>query len=125
MGEFDPVSWEPIEAATGPPAGPLVARVDRLADDLPTDDYSAAVKAVHDALAGDDVERTVPGLGDPFVTGYLLERGGLVQPADAPPEYVSLVERRPSDTVGQSISQVPFFESASIERISRRAAIRG
>jgi hypothetical protein len=37
MGEFDPVSWEPIEAATGPPAGAIVAGVDGLADDLPTD----------------------------------------------------------------------------------------
>jgi len=101
-----------------------VAGVDGLADDLPTDDYSAAVKADHDALAGDDVERTVPGLWDPFVTGYLLERGVLVEPPDAATEYVSLVERRPSDTVGQRISQVPFFESASIQSISRRAAIR-
>jgi len=29
-----------------------------------------------------------------------------------------------SDTVGQRISQVSFFESASIQRISRRSAIR-
>ena len=97
MADLDPVPWDAIEAATGPPATEIVEAVDRLEDDLPTDDPYAAVKAVHDALADEAVDRSVPGLGDPFVTAYLLEQRGVIDPAEAPPAYTPMAARRPTD----------------------------
>jgi len=57
-----------------------------------------AVKAIHDALSEDfaEADRTVPGLGEVFVTAYLLERKGIIAPDNngLESEYRSLVERR-------------------------------
>lgn len=96
MGEFDPVPWEAIEATSGPPAREVSALVDEMAEEVYDEDPYDAVKAIHDALYDEDIERTVPSLGEPFVTAYLLEREGVITPGDdAGGEYRSIVERRP------------------------------
>ena len=52
------------------------------------------VKTIHDALYDDEVERTVPNLGEPFITAYLLEQKGIITPSDdTGKEYQSIVER--------------------------------
>ena len=96
MGAFDPVPWETVEAAIGPPAAAVTDYVDRLEGDVHGEEPYAAVKAIHDALAANDVERSVPGLGDPFLVAYLLEKRGVIDPHEEG-EYRSLVARRPSD----------------------------
>ena len=56
------------------------------------------MKTIHDALYEDDVDRTVPSLGEPFITAYLLEKKGIITPADddTGSEYRSIVKRRPN-----------------------------
>lgn len=96
MGKFDPVPWDTVEDAFGPPAPEVRAHVDRLGEEFDDDGPYEAVKAIHDALYDEDVERTVPGLGEPFITAYLLEKDGIIAPSDeAGCEYPSLVARRP------------------------------
>lgn len=98
MGEFDPVPWETVEAAIGPPAPEITAHVDRLQAEVPGSDPYEAVKTIHDALYEDGVDRSVPSLGEPFITAYLLEKNGIITPSpdDTGSEYRSIVERRPS-----------------------------
>ncbi len=96
MGAFDPVSWEAVEATIGPPAPEVAEHVDRLQAEVEGKDPYDAVKTIHDALYADDVDRTVSSLGEPFITAYLLEKGGIIAPGDSGSEYRSLVERRPS-----------------------------
>lgn len=96
MGDFDPVTWDAIEAAFGPPAPEVTEYVDRLRDEVYEKDPFDAVKTIHDALYDDEVDRTVPSLGEPFITAYLLEREGVIDPeAASEREYRSLVDRRP------------------------------
>lgn len=97
MGAFDPVPWETAVAAVGPPAPEVTEHVERLRDEVYDETPYDAVKAIHDALYADDVDRTVPALGEPFVTAYLLEKRGIIAPGDdgSGSEYRSLVERRP------------------------------
>lgn len=94
MGDFDPVPWTLVEETIGPPAPEVVAAVDEYAAELEGLDPYEAVKTVHDALYDPEIERTVPNLADPFVTAYLLEQRGVIDP-DAHAEYPSMVERRP------------------------------
>jgi hypothetical protein len=70
MGDRDPVSWETRESALGSPAEEVEEYVDRLAADVRSEQPYVAVKAVHDALSEDlaDEERSVPGLGEVFIT---------------------------------------------------------
>lgn len=98
MGDFDPVSWETIEGTFGPPASEVVEHVDRMKDEVYDKDPYDAVKTIHDALYADDIDRTVPNLGEPFITAYLLEKKGIITPSndDAGSNYHSLVERRPN-----------------------------
>lgn len=96
MSAFDPVAWEAVEATIGPPAPEVTAYVERLGDEVYENDPYDAVKTIHDALYADDVDRTVPSLGEPFITAYLLEKRGIVAPGDdSENDYRSLVERRP------------------------------
>lgn len=97
MGDRDPVSWETRESALGSPAEEVEEYVDRLAADVRSEQPYVAVKAVHDALSEDlaDEERSVPGLGEVFITAYLLEKRGVIEPEDGG-EHPSLVARRPS-----------------------------
>lgn len=95
MDAFDPVSWGAIEEVRGPPAAEVAARVEAMASKLEGEKPYVAVKAVHDALASGTEERSVPGLADPFITAYLLEKRGVISP-DTVNDYRSLVERRPS-----------------------------
>lgn len=92
MGDFDPVPWAVVEATVGPPAPEVTAHVEALEDEVRGDSPYDAVKTIHDALYAADVDRSVSSLGEPFVTAYLLERRGLVDPDE---EYRSLVDRRP------------------------------
>lgn len=98
MGAFDPVPWETVEAAIGPPAAEVTAQVERMEEAARGSEPYDAVKTIHDALYADDIERTVPSLGEPFVTAYLLEKHGIITPGDDDTrgEYRSLVERRPT-----------------------------
>lgn len=97
MGDFDPIPWETSEAALGPPAAEVTALVERMRGEVRGEDPYDAVKTLHDALYEADTERTVPSLGEPFVTAYLLEKDGVISPDadDARSEYRSIVERRP------------------------------
>lgn len=99
MGEFDPVPWETVEATIGPPAPEVTAQVEQMADEVYEQDPYDAVKTIHDALYEADVERTVPSVGEPFITAYLLEKNGVIAPSpdDTAAEYRSLVDRRPTD----------------------------
>lgn len=99
MGDFDPVSWETVEAAIGPPAPAITASVDRFRDQIAGADPYDAVKVIHDALADTEGDRTVPGLGDPFLIAYLLEKDGIISPDgdETGGDYRSIVERRPED----------------------------
>lgn len=99
MGAFDQVSWEVSEAALGPPASEVTAIVERMKGEVHDMAPYEAVKTLHDALYGDDVERTVPSLGEPFITAYLLEEEGIISPenGDSDGEYRSIVARRPDD----------------------------
>lgn len=99
MGDRDPVSWETKVAALGSPASEIEEYVEEMRGDLQGRDPYDAVKAIHDALSEDfaEADRTVPGLGEVFVTAYLLEREGIIAPDSdgLESEYRSLVERRP------------------------------
>ena len=95
MGEYDPVSWETSEAALGPPAAAVTTLIERMQGEVYDETPYDAVKTIHDAFPDADVERTVPGLGEPFITAYLLEKEGVIAPGDDGGEYRSLVERRP------------------------------
>lgn len=97
MGDFDPVSWDAIEATIGPPAPEVTEHVEKMREEVYAEDPYDAVKAIHDALYEDDADRTVPSLGEPFVTAYLLEKAGIIAPGDGETgsEYRSIVERRP------------------------------
>jgi hypothetical protein len=98
MGNRDPVSWETREAALGAPAAEVEEYVDRLTAEVRGEEPYAAVKTVHDSLSEDleDEERSVPGLGEVFITAYLLEKRGVIGPsAGDRGEYPSLVDRRP------------------------------
>lgn len=99
MGDFDPVSWEIIEAATGAPAVEINEYVERMREDLRSEDPYTAVKTIHDALSEDlDGNRSVPELGEVFITAYLLEKQGIITPDDSETRdtYQSVVDRRPS-----------------------------
>jgi hypothetical protein len=97
MGDLDLVSWEEIVAATGPPAAEVTEHVDRMTAELSGREPYEAVKAVHDALYDDEIERTVPSLGEPYVTAYLLEKAGVIAPSEGGAgDYRSMVDRRPS-----------------------------
>ena len=94
MGEFDSVPWEAVEAANGPPAREVTAFVRELENEVTAKDPYEAVKTIHDALYDDEVERTVPNLGEPFITAYLLEQKEIITPSDdTGKEYQSIVER--------------------------------
>lgn len=80
MGDFDPVTWEASEAALGPPASEVTKLVEQMQGEVHDKDAYDAVKTLHDALYEDDVERTVPSLGEPFITTYLLEKKGIITP---------------------------------------------
>ena len=70
------------------------AFVRELENEVTAKDPYEAVKTIHDALYDDEIERTVPNLGEPFITAYLLEQRGIITPsADAGKEYQSIVER--------------------------------
>lgn len=99
MGDFDPVRWGTVEAALGPPAAEVTAMVERMQGEVYGEDPYDAVKTLHDALYEADMERTVPSLGEPFITAYLLEKYGVISPdVDGDrSEYPSIVERRPPD----------------------------
>jgi len=94
MGDFDPVPWNVRTAAIGTPAAEITEAVEERRADVSDDDPYQAVKTVHDSLYDAEAERTVPSLGEPFVTAYPLERRGVIDPDDG--EYRSLVDRRPS-----------------------------
>jgi hypothetical protein len=98
MGDRDPVSWETKVAALGSPASEIEEYVEEMGDDVQGRDPYDAVKAIHDALSEDfaEADRTVPGLGEVFVTAYLLEREGIIAPDSngLESEYRSLVGRR-------------------------------
>lgn len=117
MGEFDPVPWEVVEAAVGPPASVVVAQAERMREEVRGQTPYEAVKTVHDALYELDEDPSVPNLADPFIIAYILEKEGVVSADDdgdddgnsdanadgndgktgRDAEYASLVERRPSD----------------------------
>ena len=94
MGDLDPVEWKTIEAAVGPPAEDVVAYVDRLQGDVRGEDPYVAVKTIHDAIS-EDLGSSVSGQGEVFVSAYLLERRGIVEPGETT-ELPSLVARRPN-----------------------------
>lgn len=97
MSDFDPVTWETIEAVFGPPAPEVTEHVERMKGELYDETPYDAVKIVHDALYDETVERTVPSLGEPFITAYLLEKAGVITPGEgAEDEYRSLLERKPN-----------------------------
>ena len=93
MGDFDPVPWDVREAAIGTPAAEIAEAVERRRADVSGDDPYHAIKTVHDSLYAAEAERTVSSLGEPFITAYLLERRGVIDPGG---EYRSVVDRRPS-----------------------------
>lgn len=97
MGDRDPVSWETREEALGNPAMEVEEYVGRLGNEVRGEEPYAAVKTIHDALSDglEDEDRSVPGLGEVFITAYLLEKRGVIAPEDGG-EYPSLVARRPS-----------------------------
>lgn len=95
MGEYDPVSWETIEAVDGPPAPEVTEIVEEMRDAVHDETPSDVVKAIHDGLYADERERTVPSLAEPFITAYLLENEGVLDPNGAEREYRSIVEHRP------------------------------
>lgn len=99
MGDFDPVSWETHEAAIGPPAAEITEHVEQMREEVRDEEPYDAVKTIHDALYDEDVTRTVPSLGEPFITAYLLEKEGIISPEkdDSGSEYRSIVDRRPSE----------------------------
>jgi hypothetical protein len=98
MGAFDPVSWEVVEVATGPPAPEVTEHVEQMQEVVRGEGPYDAVKTIHDAMYEEDVDRTVPSLGEPFITAYLLEKEGIITPNhdDTGSEYRSIVERRPT-----------------------------
>lgn len=98
MAAFDPVSWETVEATIGPPAPEVTEHVEKMEEEVHDKDPYDAVKTIHDALYEDDVDRTVPSPGEPFITAYLLEKTEIITPSDddTGSEYRSIVERRPT-----------------------------
>lgn len=98
MSEFDPVSWETSVAALGPPASEITELVEHMQGEVHDKEPYDAVKTLHDTLYEDEVERTVPSLGEPFITAYLLEKNGVIVPGndETGSEYRSIVERRPT-----------------------------
>lgn len=81
MGDTDPVRWTTVEAVEGPPAATVEAYVDRTSEEVRDADPYDAVKTIHDALARERGEEpTLPGQGETFVTAYLLEREGVIEP---------------------------------------------
>jgi hypothetical protein len=94
MGAFDPVTWETREAAIGPPAPEVEAFVDEFEDEVREVAPYEAVKTIHDALYEADVERTTASLAEPFVTAYLLEKRGIIEP-DEGNDFRSIAGRRP------------------------------
>lgn len=99
MGDFDPVSWETSETVLGPPASEVTNLVEEMQGEVYDENPYDAVKTIHDALYEADFERTVPSLGEPFITAYLLEKNGVISPEkdDDGSEYRSIVKRRPSN----------------------------
>lgn len=88
MGDFDPVSWETREAALGPPAPEVEEYVEMMERDVREKDPYDAVKTIHDALSEDygEADRTVPGLGEIFITAYLLEKKEIITPSSSTSE---------------------------------------
>ncbi|WP_135826425.1 hypothetical protein [Halorussus ruber] len=80
MSELDPVPWEEIEAATGPPTATEVeSYIEDLRDEITEESAFEAVKAVYDEWKtdlGDD--RTLSDQGAAFVITYLLERERII-----------------------------------------------
>jgi hypothetical protein len=95
MTALDPVSWETVEAATGPPALELGEHINRMIPAVRGDDPYDAVKTIHDAFAETEVAADVSTLADPFIIAYLLERRGVIVPDDTTSDYRSIVARRP------------------------------
>lgn len=111
MGEFDPVSWDTVEAVLGAPTVEIGGYVDRLAPDVRDEEPFVAVKTVYDAWKRDlGADRTLPDQGAAFVVAYCLERDGVISldadeersagfgaraGADAGVGVGSLVDRRP------------------------------
>lgn len=99
MGTDEPVEWETIAAAMGPPADEVTRAVERYESEVTGMDPYDAVKTIHDALYDDGAERSVPSLAEPFITAYLLEQRGVIDPNNSNSgEYRSIVDRRPSPT---------------------------
>jgi hypothetical protein len=97
MADMDPVAWDDIEAATGPPSAAEVEEyVEAMRDDVAEGNAYEAVKTVYDEWKTDLGEaRSLPDQGAAFVVAYLLEREGVIDLSDSP--QGSLVERRPSE----------------------------
>ena len=97
MADMDPVPWDDIEAATGPPSATEVEEyVEAMGDDVAERNAYEAVKTVYDEWKTDlGEERGLPDQGASFVVAYLLEREGLVDLSDA--QQGSLVERHPGE----------------------------
>lgn len=72
--------------------------VDQLQGEVHEKDPYDAVKIIHDALYDEGIDRSVPNLGEPFITAYLLEKNGVIAPHDddTGSEYRSIVTRRPT-----------------------------
>jgi hypothetical protein len=75
MTDLEPVSWDAIEAAVGPPADDVLPYVEALADEVAGDPPAVAVKTVYDAWkAGLGEDRSTDDQGAAYVIAYLLER---------------------------------------------------
>lgn len=98
MADMDPVPWDDIEAASGPPTAAEVvdyveAYVADRTDPDPPDDYEA-VKTVYDDWKADlGEERSLSDQGAAYVIAYLLERERIIDLRGTPAD--SLLKRRP------------------------------
>ncbi|MFB6227632.1 MAG: hypothetical protein ABEH88_03460 [Halobacteriales archaeon] len=128
MGAFDPVSWDEIESAIGPPAPEVILsavtrwrystprggeflheltadsitnRVEQLQEEVQEKTPYAAAKTIHDTFSESESDPQVPGLGEPFITTYLLEKASTISPDDAEPgDYPSLIDDTDEQRVG-------------------------
>ncbi|MFB6219177.1 MAG: hypothetical protein ABEH77_08405 [Halobacteriaceae archaeon] len=77
MSDLEPVPWDAIEAAVGPPADDVRPYVDALGEEVAGEPPATAVKTVYDAWKGDlGEDRTTADQGAAYVIAYLLERRG-------------------------------------------------
>jgi hypothetical protein len=98
MADMDPVAWDDVEAATGPPSATGVMEyVEAFGGEIADDEFGSAyeaVKTVYDEWKTDQGEaRSLPDQGAAFVVAYRLEHEGLLDLSDSP--QGSLVERHP------------------------------